>query len=74
MCYYTREINTSEALMAKHHSERRWNSLTDLKSYIEAHVDDENFVSFDGFELITDRFTYRLCDSELTVIYQEEIE
>lgn len=58
--------------MGKHHIDRRWNSLSDLRDHINQHVDDENVVDFDGFELITDIFRYRLFDGNLTILELDE--
>lgn len=58
--------------MAKHHIDRKWNSLSELRDHIDMNVDDENVVSFDGFELVTDIFRYRLFDSQLTILDLEE--
>jgi hypothetical protein len=44
----------------KLHGKKNWNSLTDLKNYIRDHVKDEKVITFDGFELTTNKNCYRM--------------
>ena len=43
---------------------RTWRSLTQVKKYIELHK-LEKVKSFNGWELVTDKNIYGLCDGQL---------
>jgi hypothetical protein len=44
----------------KIHGKKKWGSLTDLKNYIKNSVKTEKVISFNGFELITDKNSYKM--------------
>ena len=46
------------------HRTKKWNSLTDLKEYLER-TKTEKIMSFSGIELVTDAGSYGLAMSEL---------
>ena len=46
------------------HLERSWSSLGDVKKYLETNT-KEKFISFNGFELVTNKGTYGLALKEL---------
>ena len=48
----------------KDYIDRSWNSLTDLKEQIEADK-SEKIVSFNGWQLITNKWEYCLFDNKL---------
>ncbi len=47
-------------------SRKKWNALTDFKDVIEASNTKEKVKYFDGIKLITNKFEYRLFDSQIT--------
>jgi hypothetical protein len=46
------------------HLLRSWNSLGDVKRYLETHT-KEKILSFNGFELVTNKGTYGLALKQL---------
>lgn len=49
----------------KDYTDRTWNSLGQLKETIEADR-SENIVSFNGWQLVTNKYIYGLFDGKLT--------
>jgi hypothetical protein len=49
----------------KYHN-KKWNSLTQLKDYLEKEK-IEKVLEFDGYELITEKYRYTIAFSELNV-------
>ena len=47
-------------------SRKKWNALTDFKDVIKASNTKEKVKYFDGIKLITNKFEYRLFDSQIT--------
>ena len=47
------------------HLKRSWASLDDVKKYLETST-KEKVISFNGFELVTKKGTYRLALKELS--------
>lgn len=43
---------------------REWNTLGQVRDYIQQHT-QEKVVSFNGFTLVTDRYTYGLAHGKL---------
>ena len=51
--------------------ERKWNSLTQVKEWIESNT-DEKVEHFDGCRLITDKYIYGLAFGQLAVRKNEQ--
>ena len=49
------------------HLDRSWNSLSDLKNYLETKT-KEKIIKFDGIQLVTNKGTYGLAMRELSFI------
>jgi hypothetical protein len=47
------------------HLERSWNSLSDLKNYLETKT-KEKVIKFDGVQLVTNKGVYGLAMKELS--------
>jgi hypothetical protein len=47
------------------HLERNWNSLSDLKNYLETKT-KEKVIKFDGMQLVTNKGIYGLAMKELS--------
>ena len=49
------------------HLDRSWNSLSDLKNYLETKT-KEKIIKFDGIQLVTNKGKYGLAMRELSFI------